>query len=34
MLAVEDGKGQYDHLGQGEFHRESHNHNFREDEFW
>ena len=33
MLAVEDGKGQYDHLGQGEFHRESHNRNFREDEF-
>lgn len=34
MLAVEDGKGHYDHLGQGEFHRESHKHNYREGEFW
>ena len=34
MLAVEDGKGNYDHHGQGEFHRESHRKNYREDEFY
>jgi GR25 family glycosyltransferase involved in LPS biosynthesis len=34
MLAVEDGKGNYDHHGQGEFHRESHKQNYREDEFY
>jgi GR25 family glycosyltransferase involved in LPS biosynthesis len=34
MLAVEDGKGAYDHYGQGEFHRESHRKNYREGEFW
>jgi len=34
MLAVEDGKGNYDHHGQGEFHRESHLKNYREDEFY
>lgn len=33
MMAVEDGKGDYDHLGQGEYHRESHLHNYREGEF-
>lgn len=34
MLAVEDGKGNYDHHGQGEFHRESHRKNYREGEFY
>ena len=34
MLAVEDGKGNYDHHGQGEYHRESHRKNYREGEFW
>jgi GR25 family glycosyltransferase involved in LPS biosynthesis len=34
MMAVEDGKGFYDHHGQGEFHRESHRKNYREGEFW
>jgi len=34
MMAVEDGKGDYDHLGQGEFHRESHRKNYREGEFY
>lgn len=34
MLAVEDGKGNYDHHGQGEFHRESHRINYREEEFY
>jgi len=34
MLAVEDGKGNYEHHGQGEFHRESHNKNYREGEFY
>ena len=34
MLAVEDGKGNYDHHGQGEFHRESHRQNYREGEFY
>ncbi len=34
MLAVEDGKGQYEHAGQGEFHRQSHRANYREGEFW
>lgn len=33
MMAVEDGKGKYDHWGQGEFHRESHRANYREGEF-
>jgi GR25 family glycosyltransferase involved in LPS biosynthesis len=33
MLAVEDGKGNYDHWGQGEFHRQSHAANYREGEF-
>ena len=28
MLAVEDGKGSYDHWGQGEFHRRSHSVNY------
>ena len=34
MLAVEDGKGNYDHHGQGEFHRESHRKNYREGELY
>lgn len=34
MMAVEDGKGEYDHFGQGEFHRESHRKNYREGEFY
>lgn len=34
MIALEDGKGNYDHLGQGEFHRESHKKNYREGEFF
>lgn len=34
MMAVEDGKGDYDHYGQGEFHRESHRKNYREGEFY
>jgi hypothetical protein len=34
MMAVEDGKGEYEHYGQGEFHRESHRKNYREGEFW
>lgn len=34
MLAVEDGKGNYEHHGQGEYHRESHRKNYREGEFW
>ena len=34
MMAVEDGKGNYDHHGQGEFHRESHRKNYREGEFF
>ena len=34
MMAVEDGKGSYDHLGQGEYHRESHKANYRDGEFW
>jgi GR25 family glycosyltransferase involved in LPS biosynthesis len=34
MMAVEDGNGYYEHLGQGEFHRESHRQNYREDEFY
>jgi GR25 family glycosyltransferase involved in LPS biosynthesis len=34
MLAVEDGKGHYDHQGQGDFHRESHRVNYRENEFY
>ena len=34
MLAVEDGKGNYEHYGQGEFHRQSHTINYREGEFW
>ena len=33
MMAVEDGKGKYDHWGQGEFHRNSHSANYREGEF-
>ena len=34
MMAVEDGKGEYDHYGQGEFHRESHRQNYQEGEFY
>jgi GR25 family glycosyltransferase involved in LPS biosynthesis len=34
MLAVEDGKGNYEHHGQGEYHRESHRKNYREGEFY
>jgi len=34
MLAVEDGKGNYEHWGQGEFHRESHKANYIDGEFW
>jgi len=34
MVAVEDGKGNYEHLGQGEYHRESHRKNYREGEFF
>ena len=33
MLAVEDGKGNYEHLGQDEFHRESHKKNYTDGEF-
>lgn len=33
MLAVEDGKGNYDHAGQGEFHRNSHKNNYVEGAF-
>lgn len=33
MMAVEDGKGHYDHWGQGEFHRISHLANYRAEEF-
>lgn len=33
MMAVEDGKGKYEHWGQGEFHRNSHSANYREGEF-
>jgi GR25 family glycosyltransferase involved in LPS biosynthesis len=33
MLGLEDGKGKYDHWGQGEFHRNSHLVNYREGEF-
>jgi hypothetical protein len=33
MMAVEDGKGNYEHHGQGEFHRASHLMNYREGEF-
>lgn len=34
MMAVEDGKGTYDHWGQGEFHRESHKANYKKEEFY
>lgn len=34
MLAVEDGKGNYEHWGQGEFHRKSHLANYIEGEFY
>jgi len=34
MMAVEDGKGNYDHFGQSEFHRQSHMKNYREGEFY
>jgi hypothetical protein len=34
MMAVEDGKGNYDHWGQGEYHRNSHFANYRPDEFY
>jgi hypothetical protein len=34
MMAVEDGKGNYDHWGQGEYHRVSHSANYIEDEFY
>jgi hypothetical protein len=33
MMAVEDGRGKYDHWGQGEFHRNSHLANYVEGEF-
>ena len=33
MLAVEDGKGVYEHSGQGEFHRRSHDANYYADFF-
>lgn len=33
MMAVEDGKGNYSHHGQGEFHRESHRKNYVEGDF-
>lgn len=33
MLAVEDGKGNYDHWGQGEYHRNSHKANYIEGQF-
>jgi GR25 family glycosyltransferase involved in LPS biosynthesis len=33
MLAVEDGKGNYDHWGQGEYHRNCHKVNYIEGEF-
>lgn len=34
MMAVEDGKGHYDHWGQGEFHRNSHLANYIPEEFY
>ena len=34
MLAVEDGKGIYDHWGQGEYHRNSHTANYVEGKFY
>jgi hypothetical protein len=34
MLAVEDGKGNYDHWGQGEYHRNSHKANYDADTFY
>jgi GR25 family glycosyltransferase involved in LPS biosynthesis len=34
MVAVEDGKGIYDHWGQGEYHRNSHRTNYVEGEFY
>ena len=34
MLAVEDGKGHYDHWGQGEYHRNSHKANYDADTFY
>lgn len=33
MLAVEDGKGHYEHWGQGEYHRQSHKANYNPDTF-
>ena len=33
MLAVEDGKGNYDHWGQGEYHRQSHRANYNAETF-
>ncbi len=33
MMAVEDGKGNYEHHGQGEFHLQSHRVNYRDGEF-
>ena len=33
MMAVEDGKGHYDHWGQGDYHRKSHEHNYMEGLF-
>lgn len=33
MLAVEDGKGHYEHWGQGEFHRNCHKANYHPDAF-
>lgn len=34
MMAVEDGKGNYDHYGQGEYHRNSHKANYNPDTFY
>lgn len=34
MMAVEDGKGFYDHFGQGEYHRNSHIANYNKDTFY
>lgn len=33
MMAVEDGKGYYEHWGQGDYHRKSHEHNYKEGLF-
>ena len=34
MMAVEDGKGNYDHYGQSDFHRNSHSLNYNPDTFY